>query len=83
MFREHVGQFFFFLSHFFEFFDVVSAFPKIKKSLHDWGTNVIDYFAQFYSPNLNIFMVNNDAFITLLKCADMSLYAFLRGFTLI
>ena len=74
---------FFFLSHFFEFFDVVSAFPKIKKRLPDWGTNVIDYFVQFYCQNLNIFMMNNDAFITLLKCADVSLYAFLRDFALI
>ena len=58
---------YFLLFHFLKFSDVVPAFPKIKKCLHDWKTNVIHNFEHFRSQSLNILMVNTDTSITLLK----------------
>ena len=49
LFRAHIGQFLFLLSHFLEFSDIVSVFSKIKTSFHDWRTNVIHYFKRFCS----------------------------------
>ena len=49
--RDHIGTIsdstYFLLSHFLEFFDVVSVFPKIKKCLHVWMANVIYYLEHF------------------------------------
>ena len=70
LFWDHIGQLLFLLSHFLEVSDVseVSVFPKTKKCLYDWDTNVIYYFVHFHILSYDILMVNTDISITLKKC---------------